>query len=282
MAITALTNMINPEVMGSMITAKLPKKIRFTPYAMIDRTLVGRAGDSITVPKFAYIGDAEDVAEGVAMGLTTLTASSTKATIKKAGKGVEITDEALLSGYGDPVGEAGNQITMSLASKVDNDCMTALKGATLIKDGSAAVISHAGIVDATDLFNEESDNPAAKVMFVAPAQLTTIRKDADFIDRSKSGSDVMITGAVGMLGGCQIIPTRKIVADSGVYTDFVVMTQNTDDVEDVPALTIYMKRDVNVETDRDIVKKTSVITADEHFVAVLSNESKVVAAKFKA
>ena len=102
MALTKLENLVDPEVMAQMVSAKLPKKIKFSPIARIDTTLAGRPGSTITVPKYAYIGDAEDVAEGVAMGTTVLTASTTEATIKKAGKAVEITDESVLSGYGDP------------------------------------------------------------------------------------------------------------------------------------------------------------------------------------
>ena len=52
--------------------------------------------------------------------------------------------------------------------------------------------------------------------------------------------------------------------------------------EEAPALTIYMKRNVEVETDRDILAKTTVISADEHYGVALSNESKVVVATFKA
>ena len=33
--------------------------------------------------------------------------------VKKAGKAVELTDESVLSGYGDPLGTAINQIAMS-------------------------------------------------------------------------------------------------------------------------------------------------------------------------
>ena len=91
--------------MATMVSAKLPKKIKFSPIAGIDNTLKGQPGNTITVPKYAYIGDAEDVAEGVAMGTTVLTSTTTQATVKKAGKAVELTDEAVLSGYGDPVGD---------------------------------------------------------------------------------------------------------------------------------------------------------------------------------
>ena len=48
-----------------------------------------------------------------------------------------------------------------------------------------------------------------------------------------------------------------------------------------PALTIYMKRDANLEDDRDILKKSTVVSIDEHYTAVLSNDSKVVLASFK-
>jgi hypothetical protein len=37
-----------------------------------------------------------------------------------------------------------------------------------------------------------------------------------------------------------------------------------------------------VETDRDILAKTTVVSADEHFAVALSNDSKVVLAKIKA
>lgn len=50
---TKLANLVNPEVMAAMVSAKLPKKIKFSPIAKIDSTLVGRPGDTITVPKYA-------------------------------------------------------------------------------------------------------------------------------------------------------------------------------------------------------------------------------------
>jgi len=39
--------------MGDMISATLPKKIKFARIAKIDNTLAGRPGNTITVPKFA-------------------------------------------------------------------------------------------------------------------------------------------------------------------------------------------------------------------------------------
>lgn len=53
MAQTKLANLVNPEVMADMISAKLPKKIKFSPIAKIDNTLSGQPGNTITVPKYA-------------------------------------------------------------------------------------------------------------------------------------------------------------------------------------------------------------------------------------
>ena len=144
--VTKITNLVNPEVMADMISATLPKKIKFSPIAKIDRTLVGRPGDTITVPKYAYIGDAADVAEGEAIDTSLLTASTTTVKVKKAGKAVELTDESLLSGYGDPAGESTRQIAMAIAAKVDDDCLEALYTSKLVYDGSASVIGRLCVI----------------------------------------------------------------------------------------------------------------------------------------
>ncbi|MGL4801481.1 MAG: N4-gp56 family major capsid protein [Cetobacterium sp.] len=269
---TKIANMINPQVMADMINAELPAKIKIAPMAIMDRTLQGRAGNTITVPTYAYIGEAEDVAEGVAMGTTVLTASTTTATVKKAGKAVEITDEAVLSGYGDPIGEASRQLGMSIADKIDNDSMVALNGGSLTYDGVAAAISYAGIVNAVDKFDEEDQEP--KVVFVHPKQVTQLRLDADFKDINKYPLQTVMTGVIGEIAGCQVVPSRRVKLNAG-------STGYVNPIMKAGALTIYLKRDVELETDRDILKKTTVLSADEHYTAVLSNQSKVVVATFK-
>lgn len=291
MAQTKLANLINPEVMGDMISATLPKKIKFSPLAHIDTTLVGRAGDTITIPKYAYIGDAEDVAEGVSMGTTVLTASSTQATVKKAGKAVELTDESLLSGYGDPANEATRQITLAIASKVDTDCYEELCKASLTHDGSAAQIGYEGVVKANTKFEDEVDEGMEKVIFINPAQEETLLLDENFKSKDKYPLDVVMTGVIGKIAGCQVVKSKKVKDDgAGNWLNPIVVVATADPNEapeadgaapEDAALTIYMKRNTEVESDRDILAKTTVISADEHYTAKLTNESKVVLAKFK-
>ena len=279
---TKLADLIDPEVMGDMVSARIPKKLRVAPFAKVDDTLVGVPGDTITVPAYGYIGDAADVAEGAEVAIEKMTTSTRKATVKKAMKGISLTDEAVLSGYGNPVGEANTQLALSTAAKIDNDCMDALQGASLTYDGSAKNISYAGIVDALDLFEEEQGSD--KVIFVHPKQVTQLRKDPDFLSADKYQAGVMVSGEIGMVAGCRVVPSKKVpLVDEDInYSCPIVRLESDPETEDeIPALTIYRKREVNVEAERKPKIRTTEITADEFYVAVLSNEAKVVLAKFK-
>lgn len=285
---TKLSDLINPQVMADMISAKIANKIVVAPFAKIDTTLVGIPGNTVTVPQYAYIGDAADIAEGVAAETVKLTASTTTVTVKKAMKAVELTDEAVLSGYGNPVGETNNQLAKSIASKVDNDAMTALQGAQLTYNGSAAAIKYSGIVDAIDLFEEEVNSE--KVIFVHPKQVTQLRKDADFISADKYKAGIILTGEIGMIANCRVVPSKKVpvvkVGETGSQTDcyacpIVKLNNDTETEDDAAAITIYLKRDTNVETDRVSLARKTDISVDKHYAVALSNTSKVVLAKFK-
>jgi|SRR5690625_150334 len=259
---TQLQDMVDPQVLAEMIREELEAKIRFSPLARMDNTLVGRPGSTVTVPKWKYIGDAEEVAEGAAIDLTKLESETEDFTIKKAGKGVEITDEAVLSGYGDPIGEAGEQLMISIAQKVDNDVLAALDSTTLTYE-SAEGITFDAVDEAQGIFNDEDAEPM--VLVANPRDVAKLRKSAgnDWTRASDLGDNIIVSGAFGEVLGAQVIRSRKV--EEG--TAYLVKTG---------ALAIYLKRDADVEDDRDIIHKTTVITADQHYGAHLYDESKAV------
>lgn len=266
--LTMIANLIDPEVMADMIREKLADNIKFAPLAEVDSTLSGRPGDEITLPKYSYIGDAADVAEGEAIPYALLTATSTKVKVKKAGKGVKLTDEALLSGYGDPLGEATSQLGMSIAQKVDNDCAAALetiKAAMTVDKSATEIISANAVADALVKFGEDLEG--RKVLLIAPAQLAQIRKDPDYINGSEIATNAMLSGSIGMIWGCEVQISNKIKAKSGKYTNFIIKPG---------ALSILLKRNAEIETARDIDCKLTKMTADEHYTTYLKDESKAI------
>lgn len=275
---TKLANLINPEVMADMVSAKAEKKARVIPYAKVDTTLQGQAGDTISIPKYGYIGEAVEVAEGEDIPVRQMSVSSEQHTIKKAGVGGTLTDEAVLSGYGNPVGELTNQMALSIAGKVDTDAYEELVKAPTIYTGNA--ISYNEVVNAIDKFEEETNTE--KVMFIHPKQVTQLRLDPNFISKDKYGNEVMVDGEIGMVANARIVASKKVRTESGSYLNPIVKLEGDTETEDAsPALTIFLKRDTNVETDRIARNRTTEITGDKMYVVALTNETKVIVAKLK-
>lgn len=278
MAMTSINELVNPKVMADMISAKINNKIVVAPFAKVDDTLVGVAGDTIVVPQYSYIGDASDVAEGAEVETTTLVTTTTEATIKKAMKAVELSDEAVLSGYGNPIGETNNQLAAAIAAKVDNDAMEALQTATTVYE-AGNTISYDGIIDAIDKFGEETN--CQKVIFVHPSQLTQLRHDEDFISAEKYTGNVILSGEIGMIANTRVVPSKKVPLVKNQYVCPIVKIENDEQTEDeTPALTIYLKRDTNVEMERQTLRRVTDISVDKFYTVVLSNAGKVVLAKF--
>lgn len=322
---TMLADLINPQVMADMISAKVEEKVRIIPYAKLDTTLQGNTGDTVTIPRFKFIGEAVDVAEGEDIPIRQMGTDTAQYRIKMAGMGVELTDMAVLSGKGDPVGQANKQLADSISQKCDMDAMDALYEASTSYSNTKA-ISYNGVVSAIDLYEEEVNSE--KVMFVHPKQTTQLRKDADFISREKYGNKVMIDGEIGMIANTRIVPSKRvklvkyaknasgtitIVADSttesstalhlstvmknyvgelavgdkvnalttNVYACPIVKLNEDGETEDeLSALTYFLKRNTNVETERKSRSRKTEITADRVYCVALTNDTKVVIAKY--
>jgi len=271
---TKIAQMVNPEVLADMVSAKLPKMIKFTPLAYVERELVGQPGNTVTVAKWVYSGDAKDITEGEAIVPDQLTTDKSTMTIKKAGKGVEVTDEALLSGYGDPLGQAAHQISLAIANKVDNDLVVEAKKATQYVDD--APTTGAALDKALAVFEDEED--ARYVALVNPKDAIDLRADTvkEWVRGSEIGANIVISGTFGETHGVQIVRSKKVEKGKGFLVKVSAVETDTDDVAKYGAFVINLKRDVAVETDRDILKKTTVITGDEHYGVYLYDPTKVV------
>lgn len=299
MATTKLSDLINPQVMGDMIEAKIEAQCKLTPYAHVDTTLQGTAGDTKTVPSWNYIGDAEDFDVETAsntdaeVGTTKLTAGFRTFTIKCAMKAVSILQTAINSGLGDPVGQANLQLGKSIVNKIDNDVLTAIYDAESDEDypcktsgDGTATINYDGIVDAVTIFEDEEDD-IEKVMFVHPEQVAELLKDPDFLSADKFTAGVAVKGAIGQIAGCWIKKSKKVKKTGTVWFNPIIKCEpdspETEYTEDeLPAVTIFLKKDTQVDHEWFPKKQRHDITASKYYGVAVTNASKVVVAKFKA
>nr|DAT09459.1 MAG TPA: major capsid protein [Caudoviricetes sp.] len=271
---TKTAQVINPEVMADMVSSKLPEMIKFAPLAYVEKELVGVPGDTLTVPKWTYSGDATDIEEGEAIPVDQIGTKKQTMTIKQTGKAVEITDKAALTAHGDIYTEAANQITLAIANKVDNDIITAAKTAT--QNITEAPISVANIDKALAIFNDEDD--AKYVALVNPKDAIKLRADAgqNWLRGSEIGADIIISGTFGEVAGVQIVRAKKVEEGKGYLVKISSTNTDTDDNAKYGAFVINLKRDIEVEKDRDILKKTTVFSGDEYYGVYLYDDTKVV------
>lgn len=285
--VTKTANVIIPEVMGAMIDAKIDALCKLTPYAKVDTSLVGVPGDTKTVPSWNYIGDAEDFdpenADGKEIETAKLTCGKATFTIKCAAKSVGILQTAINSGLGNPVGQAEMQLAKSIVGKVDNDVIDAAYTAANTHDAKG-VIGYAGIVDAVTKFEDEEDG-IEKVMFIHPKQEATLLKDDDFRSADKFEGGVAVRGSIGKIAGCWVKKSKKVKLVEGVYQCPIIKMEpdspETEYTEDeLPALTIFLKKDTQVDHEWFPKKQRHDVTAAKYYGVALTNAAKVVIGQF--
>ena len=129
------------------------------------------------------------------------------------------------------------------------------------------------MLDAINTFTDDSDE-SPLVLVTSPKVVTAILRDAQKNQiGSDIGADAVIHNTKYTVEGVQLVATNKLGATEGILLKVNPTT---------PPLKLIMKRGVQVETDRNIINKTTVMTADEHYAAYLYDDSKVVVVTFQA
>lgn len=185
-------------------------------------------------------------------------------TIVKYGVAVQLTDEAVLSGYGDPIGEATNQIATSIADALDTALLAALAANTASAQnytGASTGLVPADIPLALAKFGE--DNEGTKALLVTPDFYAKLI-GSDWIPASEIAADVRIRGAAGMAYGCQVIVSNRLKTSGNLY----IVKPDT--------LAVFLKRDTMVEADRDILNQSTVLAGSKLCAPYLLNPAGMI------
>lgn len=84
---------------------------------------------------------------------------------------------------------------------------------------------------------------------------------------SEIKAEMMITGSLGQILGCNIVVSNKVKSVEGKYNNFLIKGQ---------PLVIEVKRDIMPERDRDIDKKITKMNADVHYGVYLEEDQNAV------
>jgi N4-gp56 family major capsid protein len=257
---TLTTDIFVPQVVAGKIATDYGKFITVSNFADTETTLVGRPGDTVTKYQFAYIGNGSVLGEGEDDTPVKLQSSPIPKKIVKVSKQVLVTDEVVLSGEGDPWGEAATQIAMAIALKDDADAVTELASGTGTATGATLA---AAIVGARKAVGERGMKKRNYVFANTADYYDMLTDHANWVPASEIAADLVIRGVVGMYMGAYIIPTDTVTAKAPY-----LMLEG--------ALKKEMKRAFLAERDRDLVNYTWLLAGSEHRVMWLQSPADVV------
>jgi hypothetical protein len=270
-----------PEVWAAQIEARAEIERVFAKYCKINTDLVGRAGDTIKIPRRAYVDlntyHAEAQSELVSMTqnfeleLETVTLTPTEMGISgRISK--QAIDEAMISLVNDT--QAG--LALAMADKQDQDILTALmatavsggpkyvnakKDATTFTSGdyttafagaaitgvtAADVLDLSVIVEASEVIMP-SNGFKADTLFIHPRQKASLLRSEDFINAARAGATSARSNAsVANVWGLEVVSSRRVPthAISGSVTGYQAIL-----IDSKNAVALAYKRPITVETE---------------------------------
>lgn len=221
----------------------------------VDNELAGTAGMTKTINVYTYSGTAEEVAAG--KGNTnrgSISYVGTDYTVKMVQQAFDYQDEDFMKDNTivDNMLKGANQV---MVNKMTADFTTELAKATV--SHSAAAFGYDTIVDAISKLNIEDES---KLFIVIPnAWKADLRKDEDY--KAARMGEVIYNGQVGTICGIPVIATNALTNAAYVMTN--------------EAVKLFMKKDVEVEQERDADTRTNSVYLRTAYIVALADATKI-------
>lgn len=226
----------------------------------VDDSLTQEAGMTKTINVYTYTGEAEELAAGVgntASKRGNISYTGNDYTVKMVQQAFDYTDEDFMKDNTivDNMLKGANQV---MINKMTSDFLTECAKATLkqtFTKGSA--IGYDTIVDAISKLNLEDESG---VFVVIPnAWKASLRKDVDY--KSARMGEVIYNGQVGTICGIPVIASKALTDKAYVMTK--------------EAVKLFMKKDVEVEQDRDKDKRINSVYLRTAYISALVDATKI-------
>ena len=221
----------------------------------VDSELAQGAGMTKTINVYTYSGTAEEL--GVGEGNTnrgSIAYVGTDYTVKMVQQAFDYQDEDFMKDNTivDNMLKGANQV---MVNKMTADFITEIKKASISSTFSS--FGYEAIVDGISALNIEDEG---KLFVVIPnAWKAQIRKDPDY--KAAQMGQVVYNGQVGTVCGIPVIATKALTDAAYVMTD--------------EAVKLFMKKDVEVEQDRDADTRTNSVYLRTAYVCALVDATKI-------
>lgn len=220
----------------------------------IDNSLSQEAGMIKSINVYTYTGSAEELGVGEGNSVRgSVSYTPADYTVKLVQQAFDYQDEDFMKD--DNVVDMGVKgATQTMTNKMTADFIAECEKATL--SHTAEELSYDAIVDAIAKLNVEDES--GLFVIVNPAQKAELRKDPDYV-AARMG-EVVYNGQVGTVAGIPVIVSKAA-------TNAYVMSKE--------AVKLFMKKDVEVEQERDADTRTNSIYLRAAYLVALVDGTKI-------
>lgn len=221
----------------------------------IDNELTQEAGMVKTINVYTYNGSAEEVEAG--RGNTnrgSITYEGKDYTVKMVQQAFDYQDEDFMKDNTivDNMLKGANQV---MVNKMTQDFITECGKATLTH--TITTLGYDAIVDGIAKLNLEDESGVFVV--IPTAKKAELRKDEDY--KAARMGEVIYNGQVGTVCGIPVIATNALTDESYVMTK--------------EAVKLFMKKDVEVEQERDADTRTNSVYLRSAYICALVDATKI-------
>ena len=221
----------------------------------VDNSLTATAGMTKTINVYTYSGTAEELATGEA--------NTNRGSISYVGKDYTVKRVQQVFDYFDDDYMKDNTIVDNML-KGANQVMVNKMTADFVGECGKATLSHSAatfgydaIVDAISKLNFEDES---KIFVVIPNEWKAdLRKDEDY--KAARMGEVIYNGQVGTICGIPVIATKALEDTAYVMTN--------------EAVKLFMKKDVEVEQERDVERKENTVVLSTYYICALEDATKI-------
>ena len=271
-------NMIIPEVYASIVNAKIAGKVVVANACKTFGDLMGKAGETLTFPKIAYIGDASEIKVGNAIPTSKLKTTTTSATIKEiAPDGIEIYDYDNAVEFENSVERAAEQQAISIARKIDAMAIAEAVGSPLTYNyATENVLTFDELNGILATFGDDANSSDFWGIVIPSAFVPSVVAMQGFVDAhyttSADQNGVMENNLLGYFRGIKVFVSDRVQKDS---KNAVLAIKND-------ALGIIPKESVYVETARDAAKRATTVYTSQFLAVARVDDAGIVVATAKA
>ena len=277
MANTINTNVIVPDVYAQLVRDKIAGKVKVAQFLVNLGDLHGKVGETLTMPKYSYNGDAKDWNINTPMDVTQMKQTSTKATIKAIqAPAVKVADYDNEVELGNAIEEASNQQAIGVARKYDTDAIAcALTSPLKYQLATKNVVTQDEMISILGLYGDDRDSADFDAIVIHSSFAPSFYKMDMFVSRNltmtKDGNGIAVNGEIGTFLNIPVVLSDRLY-DATNQEGFILMMKKN-------AISIIPKENPFAEASRDASLRQTTIYLSQFYAMALTDDTAIVFAK---